>query len=112
MPIKVFRPGGAKLKYPIKSAAPTNSQTTSTGVTIGNTTMNGSSTIPGPWMTVPVGKGWMNSSGPIPVIDLDLELEDDRDGLNCKRCKEFYPYAEANQEDGKTLICFSCRNGY
>jgi translation elongation factor P/translation initiation factor 5A len=30
------------------------------------------------------------------------------DGMACKVCKEFYPYAEGNQEDG-TLICYSCR---
>lgn len=29
-------------------------------------------------------------------------------GLNCKRCKELYPYAEPNQADG-TLICFGCK---
>ena len=30
------------------------------------------------------------------------------DGMACKLCKEFYPYAQGNQEDG-TLICYSCR---
>lgn len=30
------------------------------------------------------------------------------DGCVCKECKEFYPYAEPNQDDG-TLICYSCR---
>lgn len=30
------------------------------------------------------------------------------DGIACKICKEFFPYAEGNQEDG-TLICYSCR---
>lgn len=29
-------------------------------------------------------------------------------GMACKKCKEFYSYAEANQPDG-TLICYSCR---
>jgi formylmethanofuran dehydrogenase subunit E len=32
-------------------------------------------------------------------------------GLNCKKCKEFFNYAESNQEDG-TLICWGCRNNY
>lgn len=31
------------------------------------------------------------------------------DGMTCIECKEFYKYAEANQEDG-TLKCWSCRN--
>lgn len=31
------------------------------------------------------------------------------DGLTCSECKEFYKYAEANQEDG-TLKCWTCRN--
>lgn len=30
------------------------------------------------------------------------------DGMACRICKEFFPYAEGNQSDG-TLICFSCR---
>lgn len=30
------------------------------------------------------------------------------DGMSCRHCKEFYPMAEANQEDG-TLLCYSCR---
>jgi len=34
---------------------------------------------------------------------------DSSDGMMCKQCKKFYPYAEANQEDG-TLMCYACRN--
>lgn len=30
------------------------------------------------------------------------------DGMACKICKEFFPFAEGNQPDG-TLICYSCR---
>lgn len=30
------------------------------------------------------------------------------DGLVCKKCRDFYEFAEPNQEDG-TLICYSCR---
>ena len=30
------------------------------------------------------------------------------DGCTCKKCKEYYPYAEPNQEDG-TLVCYGCR---
>jgi hypothetical protein len=39
------------------------------------------------------------------------EKKKDRDGCDCKKCKEFYPYSEPNQEDG-TLICYACRHGY
>lgn len=30
------------------------------------------------------------------------------DGMPCSICKEFFPMAEANQENG-TLICYACR---
>lgn len=33
----------------------------------------------------------------------------EEDGCKCTKCKEFYPYAVANQSDG-TLICYSCRD--
>jgi hypothetical protein len=29
-------------------------------------------------------------------------------GLNCSSCKEYYPYASSNREDG-TLLCYSCK---
>ena len=32
-----------------------------------------------------------------------------QDGLCCKKCFDFFPYAVPNQEDKETLICFSCR---
>lgn len=35
-------------------------------------------------------------------------IESTRNGMTCRICKEHFPYAVANQEDG-TLICFSCR---
>lgn len=38
------------------------------------------------------------------------EKKINKDGCRCKKCREFYPYAEANQEDG-TLICYVCRKG-
>lgn len=31
------------------------------------------------------------------------------EGCICAKCKEFYPYAEPNMDDG-TLVCYSCRN--
>jgi hypothetical protein len=32
------------------------------------------------------------------------------DGSSCKKCKEFYQFAEPNQPDG-TMICYVCRVG-
>lgn len=31
------------------------------------------------------------------------------DGMFCKRCQNFYEFAESNQKDG-SLICYGCRN--
>jgi hypothetical protein len=43
---------------------------------------------------------------------LIASVEYKRQGLNCKICNEFFPWAKANQED-KSLICFCCRqNSY
>ena len=36
--------------------------------------------------------------------------EKQRDGMDCAKCGNFYPYAEPNQEDG-TMICYACRAG-
>jgi hypothetical protein len=47
-------------------------------------------------------------------IDLAVPVAEKKkksEGCSCKKCKEFYQYAEPNQEDG-TLICWACRHGY
>ena len=31
------------------------------------------------------------------------------DGMHCANCDEYFPMAEANQPDGQTLLCYSCR---
>lgn len=31
------------------------------------------------------------------------------EGCICAKCKEFFPYAEPNMDDG-TLVCYNCRN--
>lgn len=72
--------------------------------------------------TAPVG-GWyvfqtQYQSVPLPAPPVDVVIGVDygapkkinKDGCRCKKCKEYYPYAEANQEDG-TLICYVCRKG-
>ena len=53
-------------------------------------------------------------ANPFIVIDWAVPVEEKKkksDGCNCKKCKEFFEYAEPNQEDG-TLICWACRHGY
>jgi hypothetical protein len=45
--------------------------------------------------------------------DIDLAVPVDAkkeisDGCTCRKCKEYYQYAEPNQDDG-TLICYGCR---
>jgi len=52
-------------------------------------------------------------AGQITFDDIDLavpveEKKEISDGCTCKKCKEFYPYAEPNQNDN-TLICYGCR---
>ena len=60
-------------------------------------------------ITVPSGSSWPQIS--FDDIDLAVPVEEkkkDSDGCTCKKCKEYYQYAEPNQEDG-TLICYGCR---
>jgi len=77
----------------------------------------------GQWITVPIttttAAGTYSSGtitwAPGSIFDIDLILGDEKeeksDGCFCKKCKEFFEYAEPNQEDG-TLICWACRHGY
>lgn len=57
-------------------------------------------------------------TGANPQISIDdiewavpVEISKKSDGCSCKKCREFFEYAEPNQEDG-TLICWACRHGY
>ncbi len=73
-----------------------------------------------PWASVPINTGSFmmpffpgfnyNPTGCPP--EESSEIKDDRDGCICNKCREFYAYAEPNQEDKKTFICYSCRHGY
>lgn len=47
-------------------------------------------------------------AGAAPAVAEEKKIN--RDGCKCKKCKEYYPYAQANQDDG-TLICYVCRKG-
>lgn len=63
--------------------------------------------------TIVIGGGGGGGSGQISFDDIDLavpveEKKEKSDGCSCKKCKEFYQYAEPNQDDG-TLICYGCR---
>jgi hypothetical protein len=33
-----------------------------------------------------------------------------QDGISCSRCKDFFRMAAPNQPDGKTMICWGCRD--
>jgi hypothetical protein len=55
--------------------------------------------------------GWYYNITIPPMAEKTKVKISDKEGCDCIKCKEYYPYAEPNQEDG-TLICFSCRNGY
>ncbi len=63
------------------------------------------------WVTIapacPTQVASINING---VKKLDKKT-DDRDGCDCKKCGDFYKYAEPNQSDG-TLICYKCRMGW
>lgn len=82
---------------------------TSTGGTI---VLNpGTGTSNSQWITVNIPSGQQFT---IQGIDWAVPVEENEnksDGCSCKKCKEFFEYAEPNQEDG-TLICWACRHGY
>lgn len=48
-----------------------------------------------------------SSVGPHMVIRAQVTRTGE-DGMICNRCKEFFPMAEPNQDDG-TMRCYSCR---
>lgn len=79
--------------------------------------------IPGniTYTNVPTGGQWITytingidyGTGQTTISSADKREEKkakkkEEDGCVCKKCKEFYPYAEPNQEDG-TLVCYGCR---
>jgi hypothetical protein len=65
-------------------------------------------------------KTWIKSSG-LPLSNSDqeptpseLSFEEgidsvESEGCVCKKCGDFFPFAEPNQED-KSFVCFACRN--
>lgn len=62
--------------------------------------------------TVPTITGhWYNYIPPIEIVDSVKDKKENKDGCNCKKCKELFEYAEPNQSDG-TFICYGCRHGW
>lgn len=68
--------------------------------------------LPGSWNPSPL-VGWFFFPVPSkPQTQCEpKEKQSSKNGCDCKKCKNYFPYAEPNQEDG-TLICWACRNGY
>jgi len=67
----------------------------------------------GTFVNIPYSGGWYYNIA-IPAIPAEKAVavkKDDRDGCDCVKCKQFFEFAEPNQEDG-TLICWACRHGY
>lgn len=85
------------------------------GVTGGTITIPANTWNPGNGgFTITIGGGGGGGGTlPPPPADTIVEVKKikNKDGCSCRKCKEFFPYAEPNQEDG-TLVCWSCRHGY
>lgn len=106
--------------YPIAPAAPAVPAAPATTGSNGNVPfplyIAPISATPSPWNITHTGTTPINNGVTIPLpFSLDGDVctsapaaKKKSDGCNCKKCKEFYPYAEPNQEDG-TLICYQCR---
>lgn len=69
------------------------------------------------WISQPIiynntqtNTGWIpiTPTSPPPPIE---EKKEKSEGCTCKKCREFFEYAEPNQDDG-TMICWACRHGY
>jgi hypothetical protein len=72
----------------------------------------GGGTTNGNYITWAPSQGTWTFTFPVgtPVAAPEAKKEN-KEGCNCKKCKEYFPYAEPNQDDG-TLICYACRHGY
>lgn len=82
--------------------------------TTGKMVITGNGGNGGNWISVPLGNWGAFPTASIPVSTDSSKptiIKDDRDGCDCKTCKNFFQFAEPNQADG-SMICWSCRNGY
>lgn len=106
-------PTGPNVKPPMGPTGATGTTCSPQGATLGNIPVNPAPNFPSQWISVniPFGGWGYISTIPAPTEEAEAKKKDNRDGCDCKKCKEFYPYAEPNQEDG-TLICYRCRIGW
>jgi len=90
---------------------PVNTTANPTVITVpNNAILSGGNII----FTIGTGGGGGGVCAPDPEIELALPVEKKKKesaGCKCKKCKEFFEFAEPNQEDG-TLVCWACRHGY
>lgn len=56
-------------------------------------------------------KNLAKDSFEIGMWNLVEEIDNLNSGIFCFKCKKYFEYANANQDDG-TMICWSCRNGF
>lgn len=47
---------------------------------------------------------------PVKYIAISLTIDSDKSGCKCNKCKDHFPYAVSNQENG-IFICWACKNG-
>lgn len=99
---------------------PINSGTGTSSGNNGQVWVTGAGGGGGSWVTVPVPtQNTTTITIPLPNLFITGDLcaspsepvtakKSYKDGCVCKNCKELYPYAEPNQDDG-TLICYGCR---
>lgn len=82
----------------IITTPPNNTQTIS--IPIAQTQTYIFQSQPATWISVP----FITPEPAVPAVPEKKKS----DGCFCKKCKEFYPYAEPNQQDG-TLVCYGCK---
>lgn len=62
------------------------------------------------WTVTTGNGGWTIMNPPIPIeAKPEAKKKSNKDGCDCKKCKEKYEWAEPNQEDG-SFVCWECRN--
>jgi hypothetical protein len=103
-------PISPNVKPPTGPTGATGASCSPQGATIGNIPVNPAPNFPHGWATISIPMGGWGYISAIPT-EPEAKKKDNRDGCDCKKCKEFFPYAEPNQEDG-TLICYRCRIGW
>jgi len=60
------------------------------------------------WSCGPKGLGWYVVDGVNTPVDVIPSII----GIACKLCGDYCPHASPNRPDGKTFICYSCKQGW